>query len=308
MFYNVIDDDMFSIVKPQEDDDEPSASIYIPTGNVDSFGNVTSDPEPRPGGLRMPTATSYTSSKSSGYSSLHYDNADYESYGANRSDSATAINLKTGTSVFSLDGPLSQSSKAPPPSAKPKLIQKSNSSSSSSLRKAKGNKKVSKEKKKKSSSSSLSSSISAGLRLNEMEAEYCSALCITPFPSSSKELDLDREGYSSEEEDMDQYLHCPIRFQEMAGATKSVFRFEKLAYPDLVGGKSVSHLEGLYHRKFGVQRSEKSPKPNILNSVFIMILYSVKSILWLSDFILDTVYEVLVRVKLSFLSYFIILC
>ena len=40
----------------------------------------------------------------------------------------------------------------------------------------------------------------------------------------------------------------------------------------------------------------------------VMILYSVKSILWLSDFILDTVYEVLVRVKLSFLSYFIILC
>ncbi|XP_078313843.1 cytosolic carboxypeptidase 1-like isoform X2 [Crassostrea virginica] len=251
--YDTFFPELFEI-EPQEDDDEPSASIYIPTGNVDSFGNVTSDPDPRPGGLRMPTATSYTSSKSSGYSSLHYDNADYESYGANRSDSATAINLKTGTSVFSLDGPLSQSSKAPPPSAKPKLIQKSNSSSSSSLRKAKGNKKMSKEKKKKSSSSSLSSSVSAGLRLNEMEAEYCSALCITPFPSSSKELDLDREGYSSEEEDMDQYLHCPIRFQEMAGATKSVFRFEKLAYPDLVGGKSVSHLEGLYHRKFGVQR------------------------------------------------------
>ena len=37
-----------------------------------------------------------------------------------------------------------------------------------------------------------------------------------------------------------------------------------------------------------------------------MILYSVKSIVWFSDFILDTVYKDLVRVKLSFLSYFII--
>lgn len=239
-------------IEPQEDDDEPSASIYIPTGNVDSFGNVTADLESRQANLRMPTATSYTSSKSSGYSSLHYDAPDYESYGANRCDSATAINLKTGTSVFSLDGPLSQSNKAPT-SAKPKqLIQKS-SSSSSSLRKAKGNKKITKDKKKKSSSS-LSSAASAGLRMNEMEAEYCNALCITPFPSSSKELDLDREGYSSDEDDMEQYLHSPIVFQEVAGATKSVARFEKLAYPDLVGGKSGSNLEGLYHRKFGVQR------------------------------------------------------
>lgn len=244
---------MFKYLQPQEDEDEPSASIYIPTGNVDSFGNVTADSESRQANLRMPTATSYTSSKSSGYSSLHYDTPDYESYGASRCDSATAINLKTGTSVFSLDGPLSQSNKAPT-SAKPKqLIQKS-SSSSSSLRKAKGNKKITKDKKKKSSSS-LSSAASAGLRMNEMEAEYCNALCITPFPSSSKELDLDREGYSSDEDDMDQYLHSPIVFQEVAGATKSVSRFEKLAYPDLVGGKSGSNLEGLYHRKFGVQRS-----------------------------------------------------
>ncbi|XP_061172292.1 cytosolic carboxypeptidase 1-like [Saccostrea echinata] len=239
-------------IEPQ-DDDEPSASIYIPTGNIDSYGTVPSEPEPRQPTLRMPTASSYSSSKSSGYSSLHYDTPDYESYGATRCDSATAINLKTGTSVFSLDGPLSQPVKAPP-SAKPKqLLQKSNSSSSSSLRKQKGSKKMTKDKKKKSSSS-LSSTASTGVRLNEAETEFCNALCITPFPSSSKEFDLDREGYSSDEEEMDQCLHNPIVFQELAGATKSVFRFEKLAYPDLVGGKSPPSLEGLYHRKFGVQR------------------------------------------------------
>lgn len=239
--------------QPQDDDDEPSASIYIPTGNIDSYGSVPNEPEPRPAGLRMPTASSYSSSKSSGYSSLHYDTADFDSYSGTRCDSATAINLKTGTSVFSLDGPLSQPVKAPP-SAKPKqLLPKSNSSSSSSLRKQKGSKKVSKDKKKKTSS--VSSTAGSGARLNEMETEFCNALCITPFPSSSKEFDLDREGYSSDEDEMEQYLHNPIVFQDLAGTTKSVFRFEKLAYPDLVGGKTGSSLEGLYHRKFGVQRS-----------------------------------------------------
>ncbi|KAK3098121.1 hypothetical protein FSP39_016346 [Pinctada imbricata] len=247
--------ELFEIEIQDEDDSQTSdqlpTSIYIPTGNYDTYQMSTASTSTQDKTLyRMTSCISYASSKTSGYSSLQYDTQEYtDSYPPPpRCDSATAINMKTGTSVFSLDIPVSQPTKST--STKPKTSSQQKSTSVS--KKQKGSKKTSKDRKKKSSTS-LSSMGSVGNRLSDLETEFSESLYISPYNTSSSNNLEEGGGDSSEEDDADS-CHDSQLFQDLAGYTKSVYRFEKLAFPDLYGGKSQPTLEPLFHRKFGVQR------------------------------------------------------
>ncbi|XP_033749645.1 LOW QUALITY PROTEIN: cytosolic carboxypeptidase 1-like [Pecten maximus] len=262
--YDTFFPELFEIeVDDEEDEMPPPNSIYIPTGTYESYNRVPGMGERElscPAGMfRMSSTMSYTSSKSSGYSSLHCEEYP-DNYPMERCDSATAINLKTGTSVFSLDLPQPlQSSKSA--LKKPSMVLKSNTTLSSN-KKSKGSKKSQKDKKstKKASSSSLASSMASSTirETAELESEFVNSLCISPAPVRETLDNIDRVlmSSSSEEEDLDGCLHDTVVFQEMSRETKSVYRFEKLAYPDLIGAKGLLTNEALYHRKFGVQRAK----------------------------------------------------
>ncbi|ESP05203.1 hypothetical protein LOTGIDRAFT_208161 [Lottia gigantea] len=116
-------------------------------------------------------------------------------------DSATAVNLKTGTSVFTLDVQL------------PSPI-KSNSKSATD------------------------------------------AMCITPLVTPRDQLEefIATSVVEDYEEDVFDWFKDPQLYSQLARETKSVYRFEKVAYPDLNSARGNSNPEKLYNRKFGVQR------------------------------------------------------
>lgn len=216
------------------DDDDiettgPPTSIYIPTGAYDSF--ISSESQQAKQSMYQREGTLSYSSRTSGYSSYDTDYSD-ASYRTARCDSATAINMKTGSSLFSLEIP--QMGKG--------AIKKPLNGQSKTAKKSKGAKKTVKDKKgKKNSSASYPD-------LVEFENEFDTMhLC-------QDQKEVDETGSSSEEEDTDMYLHDVLVYQERAAHTKGVFRFEKVAYPDLVGARGCPYLEPLYRRKFGVQR------------------------------------------------------
>nr|KAG5708612.1 hypothetical protein BaRGS_033033 [Batillaria attramentaria] len=68
------------------------------------------------------------------------------------------------------------------------------------------------------------------------------------------------QGTNSSSEDLEdenvEVVHDPHVYRQMAGDTRSVYRFQKLAYPDLYGARGAMEPEPLYNRKFGVQRSK----------------------------------------------------
>lgn len=208
----------------------------------------------------MATTISYTSSKnSSGYGSIYYEAGEsVENYGLERSESASAINLKTGTSVFSLDFPNSNSKNT---LKKQPVVPKITGN-----KKSKSLKKQAKEKKPKkllpalvnSSSTSNLSALGACALPNELDNDFVHALCITPVPAINSRDPLDEidrvMSSSSEDDDSELCVHDSIVFQDFANETKSVYTYEKVAYPDFVGGKAPPYMEHLYHRKFGVQR------------------------------------------------------
>ncbi|XP_076444257.1 cytosolic carboxypeptidase 1-like [Babylonia areolata] len=169
----------------------------------------------------------------------------------------TAVNMKTGASVVSLDIPACSSSSS---SRKASIASSGSKSSSSSYskvwKKSKAVKKngggggggggVRDRKVKKTSS------------LKGVE-EITDALCITPLVTSRADME-DFEGGNSSSDELDEEgwepVHDPRVYSQMASQTRSVYRFEKLAYPDLNGVGGASDLEPLYNRKFGVQRSK----------------------------------------------------
>jgi hypothetical protein len=216
-----------------KDDDDiettgPATSIYIPTGAYDSFISTESQQAKQ---MYQREGTFSYSSRTSGYSSYDTDYSD-ASYRTARCDSATAINMKTGSSLFSLEIP--QMGKG--------AIKKPLNGQSKTAKKSKGAKKTGKDKKgKKTSNASCPDLVEFE---NEFETMH---LC-------QDHKEVDETGSSSEEEDTDMYLHDVLVYQERAAHTKGVFRFEKVAYPDLVGARGCPYLEPLYRRKFGVQR------------------------------------------------------
>ncbi|KAJ8304681.1 hypothetical protein KUTeg_018264, partial [Tegillarca granosa] len=241
---------------------EPDQSIYIPTGGDDSYQNVVTDSNfphqyssqgliTNSSGLyRVSSNAASFSSKTSSYDSMPYEVAEYlDSYSSLRCDSATAINLKTGTSVFSLDLPVASSGGKP-------VRKQSSQPKNQNGKKSKGSKKSQKDKKSKKSNNG-SGSQSSYTRSDNFEADFSESLCITPVPMASRDFDdYDIRGSSSSDEDDIDCLHDPLLYQDLAGRTISAYRFDKLAYPDLFGAKSCPNAENLYRRKFGVQRAK----------------------------------------------------
>ena len=176
------------------------------------------------------------------------DNEYIESYSGLRPDTASVINLKTGSSVISFDYPNSQSCKSASSNARKSGNQKS--------KKAKGAKKSTKDTTRKPKRVVKESSTSVQV-IQEPVSTFTDALCITPIPSQREQQEDEFENGSLECDDDDdffEYSHDPLLYQELARQIKSVYKFDKVAYPDLCGAKSPYDVEGLYHRKFGVQR------------------------------------------------------
>lgn len=151
---------------------------------------------------------------------------------------ASAVNLKTGASVFSLDLHLPHSSKS---------IQKT-TQSATKVKKGKATKKSttlpSKEKKTKKGKSEP-----------VLNYDLRDSLSITPLPTPREAADdFGKSSFSSDEDDNACFVYDSALYTSMAADTRSVYRFTKLAYPDLHGSRPPPYSEALYHRKFGIQR------------------------------------------------------
>ncbi|KAL5004498.1 hypothetical protein ScPMuIL_017954 [Solemya velum] len=191
-------------------------------------------------------SASSSGSKISCYgSSILYD-SDYIDSTA-MCEGATAVNLKTGSNIFSLDVQLpSQTSLSGSPTKSPP--RKQNQQKQIKLPK-KGARRSQKDKK---------SAKKYSIRTEARESDITEALSITPLPVLRDSMDdLIKTGFSSDDEDLSSELyHDPLLFQVLARETKSIYKFEKLAHPDLCSARAPPFVEPFYHRKFGVQRSK----------------------------------------------------
>lgn len=156
---------------------------------------------------------------------------------------ASAINLKTGLSVFTLDIPSSlPTMKTVPPiqaNRSPKVKRKTSKTS-----------KVKDKKKSKLKEDDWCSydplqpiSVMSYMRGLSLEDD---ALEDDHVSSGNLELDDGKFGYSR--------YDSPDVFADIAACTKSVGRFNKLAYPDMYGHVPPPYKEPLYEKRFGIQR------------------------------------------------------
>ncbi|KAL8577865.1 hypothetical protein ACOMHN_018670 [Nucella lapillus] len=186
-------------------------------------------------------------------SSCRQDSEDSSRSGAAvAAEPVTAVNIKTGVSVVSLDIPSSSST-----SRKASTVSSSSKSSSSYSKTWKKSKAV--VKKGGGGGGGKDKKVKKTTSLKGVE-EITDAMCITPLVTSRVDFeDLD-VGTNSSSDDFDEEnakpVHDPRVYSQMASNTHSVYRFEKLAYPDLNGICGVPDQEPLYNRKFGVQRSK----------------------------------------------------
>ena len=157
-----------------------------------------------------------------------------------------AVSTKMGYSVVSLDFPTTASSRK---TSTASSTSKSSSSYQKGCKKAKPSVKKAaqgRERRLKKTSS-----------MKGVE-EITDALCITPLVTPRDYLEDVDQGTNSSSDDPDEdggeLVHDPRVYGQMAGQTRSVYRFEKVAYPDLYGVRGAFDLEPLYNRKFGVQR------------------------------------------------------
>ncbi|XP_076102521.1 cytosolic carboxypeptidase 1-like isoform X2 [Mytilus galloprovincialis] len=227
--------EIFEIEIKEDDDLDPSllppTSIYIPTGNFENL--MSSEAQQIKHSLYQKEGTFLYSSRTSGYSSYESDYPD--NYRTGRCDSATAINMKTGSSLFSLDLPQKGA------------IKKTLISQPKTSKKSKAGKKSSNTNKKVGKKTSTTSYPD----LLEFESEF------EGMNISQDQKDVDETGSSSgEEDDTDSYFHDVLVYQDKACSTKGAYRFEKIGYPDLIGARGCPYLEPLYRRKFGVQRAK----------------------------------------------------
>lgn len=157
----------------------------------------------------------------------------------------TAVNIKTGYSVVSLDFPSGQSSRL-----------KASSLSKSMLLKNSGNKKAKPVPRK---SVPVKDKKGRKALTSKGGEDFHEPLCITALVASRDFGDEVDQGTNSSSEDLEEefeVVHDPHVFRQMAGDTRGVYRFQKLAYPDLYGFKGALEPEPLYNRKFGVQRGK----------------------------------------------------
>ncbi|XP_070210608.1 cytosolic carboxypeptidase 1-like isoform X2 [Littorina saxatilis] len=171
------------------------------------------------------------------------------------SEPVTAVNMKTGYSVVSLDFPT-------PSGVVPSTARKASTLSSSSKTSYQKGSSTSRKGKPAVSKKALQAKDKKLKKIPSVKGvdEFTDALCITSLatPRDYAEDGDQATNSSSEdlEEDNGEIVHDPRVYTQMARETNSVYRFEKMAFPDLNGGLSAVGLEPLYSRKFGVQRSK----------------------------------------------------
>lgn len=158
----------------------------------------------------------------------------------------TAVSMKTCYSVVSIDFPSTASSRK---TSTGSSSTKTSSSYQKTSRKSKASlKKTSQSKDKKLKKTSSVKGVD----------EITDALCITPLVTPQDYMEDVDQGTNSSSDDLDEdngeIVHDPRVYNQMAGQTRSVYRFEKVAYPDLYGARGAFDQEPLYNRKFGVQR------------------------------------------------------
>ena len=156
----------------------------------------------------------------------------------------SAVNLKTGLSVFSLDFPpvLQVTKPIPPiqPNRSPKVKRKTAT-------------RVTRIREKKKS--------------KPKEDDWCSfdplqSLSVMSYgKESAADDDLpdddDEAGHNADAADarfMAIHYDNPEIYADIAARTKSVGRFTKLAYPDMYGNAPPPYKEPLYEKRFGMQR------------------------------------------------------
>ncbi|KAH3841440.1 cytosolic carboxypeptidase 1-like [Dreissena polymorpha] len=257
--YNFLFPELFEI----ECSEGTNESIVIPTGSLEagleytksceteksksgiyplSVGNLSKSASTSSGMYRMATTVSDFPDPSACYGSgrggqFSGANTEYIDSYSSRSETSGS---KPGASVISIDFPMSQSLSTKSSAAKKTAVQKS--------RKSKGSKRPGKDRKPKKSIVKDNS---------DTIASFTSSLCITPIPNIvDPDEEIDQNFLYDDDDDMYEVPHDPTMYQEVARLTKSVYKFEKIAYPDFVGATSPFDIENLYHRKFGEQRAK----------------------------------------------------
>lgn len=251
--YNFLFPELFEI----ECSEGTNESIVIPTGAVEAGLDYTKscDTEKIKSGIFPLSAGNLSKSASTGSGMYRMATTVSEfpdsSYGSGRAGQFSGANTeyvdsysrsetgsKPGASVISIDFPMAQSLSTKSSGAKKPTVQKS--------KKSKGSKRPGKDRKPKKSIVKDNS---------DTIASFTSSLCITPIPNIvDPDEEIDQNFLYDDDDDIYEVLHDPAMYQEVARLTKSVYKFEKIAYPDFVGATSPYDIENLYHRKFGVQR------------------------------------------------------
>ncbi|GFS06475.1 cytosolic carboxypeptidase 1 [Elysia marginata] len=187
---------------------------------------------------------------------------DLELKGKADEKSVSAINLKTGSSVISLDliG-IRQQQHQPGGGQTPSTTARRSLLPSSGVRAGKQRRRPSLSSQqlmregRRNGSRRLSST-----RVDESSAlmEGGNGTSVT-FPAIESEESDQATSFSSDDLDDDycEFSHDPQLYSQTAADTHSVHRFQKLAFPDLYGAKGpVKIIESLMSRKFGVQRAK----------------------------------------------------
>ncbi|XP_013413553.1 cytosolic carboxypeptidase 1 isoform X1 [Lingula anatina] len=167
-------------------------------------------------------------------------------------DSASAVNVRTGASVFRLDISPPRASKCGP------TLRAKSASKGGRQKASKGSKQQSQGGRKGKGKPSGKPNAREVLEL-DLEWNNTAPLSITrmttPSELNASDEFLDSAGseYMVEEGTA---FDGPEIYSDMACRTKSVGRFNKLAYPELHGCKPVPYGEPLFEKKFGIQRQK----------------------------------------------------
>ncbi|GFO08515.1 cytosolic carboxypeptidase 1 [Plakobranchus ocellatus] len=175
--------------------------------------------------------------------------------------SVSAINLKTGSSVISLDligfrQQHHQPGGAPAPSSTRRSLIPSSRTSKQRRRPSQSSQQLSRDSRRNGNSIRRLSSTRFDDSSASMEGGKGSAVT---FPSIDSEESDQVVSFSSDDldEDFCEFSHDAQLYSQTAADTYSVHRFQKLAFPDLYGARGpVKFSESLVSRKFGVQRAK----------------------------------------------------
>ena len=190
-----------------------------------------------------------------GYNNLGSDNSDY-------ANGPMGVNLKTGSTLFSLD--------FMPNVNRKQLHSKSPKQKRRNVRSSKTGEKIKRKGRIGKQEDWLPESGLSGQVGSQQSQQVSMApfppLTCSPIPSLVREQPLgmdnndensDEEGDGNspelEEEYSNKFESADI-YAEIAAKTKSAGRFNKIAYPDMYGHLPPPYREQLYEKRFGTQR------------------------------------------------------